>query len=138
VYYYYIDRTTCQTETGANMKNKNLCLKILLSVTPEQKDEIGAAARRAGMTTSEHIRSRIISRPMVWFEVTYRSSDKTMQVVKFKAVDEADVRRCFEDCNVISVDAIETNEQWKAEVNAREEDARDYAETVNSVRPGGM
>ena len=112
--------------------------RIVCAVTPAQKDEIGAAARRASMTASEYIRSRVISRPMVWFEVTYRSSDKTMQVVKFEAVDEADVRRCFEDCNVISVDAIETFEQWKAEVNARDEDARDYAETVNSVRPGGM
>lgn len=117
------------------MKNADQTEKIICAVTPAQKDEIGAAARRAGMTASEYIRSRVISRPMVWFEVTYRSSDKTMQVVKFEAVDEADVRRCFEDCNVISVEKYDPRTETE---RAQDEDADDYDQTVKSVRPGGM
>jgi hypothetical protein len=130
------------------MKNKNLCLKILLSVTPEQKDEIGAAARRAGMTTSEYIRSRILAH-RASFEVGNNgfihetkdgrlfSTDQDCHIegpIWERAILIHRANGYHSDCVICK----QKDEQWKAEVNAAEAEAADYAETVNSVRPGGM
>jgi len=125
--------------------------RIVCAVTPAQKDEIGAASRRASMTSSEYIRSRVISH-RASFPIPGENNEFYLENSQYCIVDtrteniahaisdEMKAKFRAHDLEGYHADCVicQSKDPRTEAERQRDEDARDYAETVNSVRPGGM